>query len=348
MSRTLVMSVGLSPQVVTETIWWLSIRRDPAWTPDTLVMITTREGARRIDQSLLGSENGRIAMLGRDHGRPDLMALAESARTEVIADDDDAPFNDIDSDAAHQATADRTFAIVRELTSVADAEIHASIAGGRKSQGAMLALSMALFGRPGDSLSHIVIDDRFAGRADFFYPPPAPLNLPTPDGVLGTGEARVRLATIPFPRLRARLPRDVFGSTTWADAILSTQRALDPPRLAIRLGDGVALINDTLLPMPKTLFAWLAALARDRLDGGQGLARTGLDGAVVYRWRGTASPLPTLIDEAQVQEWTSRLNKLVRDRFGPVLEHNLIERVGRRPHSRYRLAISLENIAWQV
>jgi CRISPR-associated protein (TIGR02584 family) len=346
MSRTLIISVGLSPQVVTETIWWLGVRRSPPWTPDQVVIITTREGADRARATLLRSDSGRISALGREYGRADLASLADRTRIEVIASGDEDGFSDIDSDEAHQATADRTFAIVREFTSAPRGEVHASIAGGRKSQGAMLALSMALLGREGDTLSHVIVDDRFAGRPDFFYPPATSARLPADGGGLDTAEAHVRLATIPFPRLRARLPEDVFGSPTWADAVRSTQRALDPPRLTLHPALGRATLNDRPMSLPPAHFAWLAALARDRIDGGPGLARAGLPGSVVFRWRGAAGPVPAMLDEEQVEEWTSRLNKLVRTRHAGALDHNLIERVGRRPHSLYRLAISPETITW--
>ncbi len=340
-------SVGLTPQVVTETIWWLSIRAQPPWTPDQVVIITTREGADRVRATLLDPATGQIAALGRDHGRGDLINLAARTRIEVIGQDEETGFSDIDSDEAHKATADRTFAVVRDLTSAPEVEVHASIAGGRKSQGAMLALSMALFGRRGDSLSHVIVDDRFAGRPDFFYPPAIAARLPADGGRLDTAEAHVRLATIPFPRLRARLPADVFGADSWANAILGAQRALDPPRLILRVAEGQALLNDQPLPLPPAQFAWLVALARDRLDDGPGLARTGLNGALVARWRDSAALVPGVIDQDQTQEWTSRINKLVRDRHGGAMEHNLIQRVGGRPNSRYQLAIGPETIVWQ-
>ncbi len=102
----MLISVGLTPQVVTETLWWLSVRRIPAWTPDQLVIITTGEGADRVGKFLLGAGTSQIAALGRDHGRDELVALADRVRIEVISAGDDTAFQDIDSDEAHKVLRD--------------------------------------------------------------------------------------------------------------------------------------------------------------------------------------------------------------------------------------------------
>jgi len=346
--RTLVLSTGLSPQVVTETLWALAVRQAPAWTPDEVVLITTAEGARRAKETLLDRGAGRIRALGRDYRRDDLAALADRVRLEVIADADAPGYEDLDSDAAHFAAADRTMAVIRDLTEDAGRQVHASIAGGRKSQGALLALSMSLFARAGDRLSHVIVDDAFASHPDFFYPPPAPTRLVARDGrILDTASARVRLADIPFPRLRARLPGEIRLAAHFAEAVTGAQRALDPPTLTIRPATGEAAINGAPLILTPACFGWLAALAWDRREGGEGLPRNRLDGARVARWRSAGGPLPVVLDAEQVEEWTSRLNKLVRGCVPGLFDSRLVANVGRRPNARYRLAIAPGNIDWQ-
>ncbi|MGI9168869.1 MAG: CRISPR-associated ring nuclease Csm6 [Caulobacteraceae bacterium] len=343
--RILVLSTGLSPQVVTETLWSLAIARTPSWTPDEVVLITTKEGARRAEQSLLAQ--GRLAALGADYRRGDLAALAGALRIEVIADADRPGFEDVDSDAAHLAAADRTMAIVRDLTAEGDRRIHASIAGGRKSQGALLALSMSLFARPGDRLSHVIVDDAFAGHPDFFYPPPVPTRLTGRDGApLDTAGARVRLAEIPFPRLRARLPREIFEADHFAEAVLDAQRALDPLTLAVDPLAGGAWLNGQALRLTPVMFAWLAALAWDRRGGGSGLLRRDPDRAAIGRWRSAGAPVPRDLGPEHLEEWASRLNKLARHSNPGLIDVKLVASMGRRPNTRYRLTVAPENIDW--
>jgi len=344
----LVVSTGLSPQVVTETLWSLCIREATPWVPDQVVVITTREGARKARETLLDAGAGRIRALGLDYGREDVAALGGGVRLEIIADANRWELDDLDTPAAHAAAADRTMAVIRQLTAASDRQVHASIAGGRKSQGALLALSMSLFARAGDRLSHVIVDDAFASHPDFFYPPAAPTMLVGRDGqTLNTTDARVRLADIPFPRLRSRLPLEIFAATHFAEAVLDAQRALDPPTLTIRPSADEATLNGRPLALTPVYFAWLAALAWDRRSGGIGLLRRAPDREAIGRWRPAGAPLPKQLDAEHLEEWTSRLNKLVRHSQPALYDLKLVASVGRRPNTRYRLTVAPQNIDWR-
>ena len=345
--RTLVISLGLSPQVVTETLWALTIDIQPSWIPEEIVILTTSQGALTAEATLLDAGEGRIRALGQEYGRKDLERLASNIRIEVIGDDA-ARFNDVDSEDAHTAAADRTMRLIRDLTAEGRRQIHASIAGGRKSQGALLALSMSLFARPGDCLSHIVVDDAFAGRPDFFFPPARPATLVRGGGKdLNSADARVRLAQIPFPRIRSMLPEETRNAKHFAGAILGVQRRLDPPSLILVPSRREAILSGTALDLRPSQFAWLAALAWDRSHRGDGLPRTKLAGSTIERWRPIGPKLPDMVDAEMVEEWTSRLNKLVRVDVPAMFGRKLIETAGKRPQTRYRLAIEPENISWQ-
>jgi hypothetical protein len=49
-------------------------------------------------------------------------------------------------------------------------QIHASIAGGRKSMTFLLGYAMSLFARPSDKVSHVLVDERIENCPEFFYP----------------------------------------------------------------------------------------------------------------------------------------------------------------------------------
>jgi CRISPR-associated protein (TIGR02584 family) len=345
--RTLVISLGLSPQVVTETLWALAVDQKPAWSPDELVLITTLQGARVARATLLDEGDGRIRALGQEYGREDLARLADKVRIELIGDDE-AYYDDVDTERGHAAAADRTMRLIRDLTANGRRQIHASIAGGRKSQGALLALSMSLFARPGDCLSHIVVDDAYLERPDFFFPPARSMTFAGGVGErMNSVEARVRLAQIPFPRIRVLLSEETRTAEHFADAILGVQRRLDPLSLSLIPARREAILAGVPLELAPSLFAWLAALALDRSQGGGGLPRTGLAGSTVERWRPTGPRLPDIVDAEMVEEWTSRLNKLVKVDVPAMWGRKLIGTAGKRPNTRYRLTIEPENISWQ-
>jgi len=51
--RVLVAVTGLSPQVITETLYVLAVRRSPPWIPTEVQLITTSKGAERVRLALL-------------------------------------------------------------------------------------------------------------------------------------------------------------------------------------------------------------------------------------------------------------------------------------------------------
>ncbi|PJA57556.1 MAG: TIGR02584 family CRISPR-associated protein, partial [Rhodocyclales bacterium CG_4_9_14_3_um_filter_68_10] len=51
--RILLAATGLSPQVVTETLYALTQRRAPAFVPTEIHLVTTAEGAERARLTLL-------------------------------------------------------------------------------------------------------------------------------------------------------------------------------------------------------------------------------------------------------------------------------------------------------
>lgn len=56
--RILLAVTGPSPQGVTETLYALAIKRDPAFVPTEIHLLTTREGAERAQLALLSEDPG--------------------------------------------------------------------------------------------------------------------------------------------------------------------------------------------------------------------------------------------------------------------------------------------------
>jgi CRISPR-associated protein (TIGR02584 family) len=70
--RILLAVTGLTPQVVTETLYALAVRREPAFVPTEVVLLTTAEGAERARLSLLSAEPGWFARLVSDYDLPSI------------------------------------------------------------------------------------------------------------------------------------------------------------------------------------------------------------------------------------------------------------------------------------
>ena len=70
-SRRILLAVtGLSPQVVTETLYALAVRRDPPFVPTEIHLLTTAEGKQRAELALLSEDPGWFHRLCDDYGLP--------------------------------------------------------------------------------------------------------------------------------------------------------------------------------------------------------------------------------------------------------------------------------------
>jgi hypothetical protein len=107
--------------------------------------------------------------------------------------------------------ADLIFNIVKSLTSDKDTALHASIAGGRKTMSAYLALAMQIFGRKLDRLSHVLVHPDYESGL-FFYPPKKDFEIRTRDGrTVRAKDAIIELADIKFVRLGEHFAQDDDG-----------------------------------------------------------------------------------------------------------------------------------------
>ena len=199
MKHVLVASSGMSPAVVTETLY--AIQRDNRPWPDELRIITTQSGYEVLKTGLPKA----IASLCHEYDRPILGN--DSVRIRVISDIDGSPIEDARSVKEHEALGDFILREVRDISADPNTAIHASIAGGRKTMTYYLGYAMSLFGRPQDCLSHVLVSEEFGFNPEFFYPTKQPQLINGRDGEkLDCSEAEVILADIPFVRMRQSLP----------------------------------------------------------------------------------------------------------------------------------------------
>ena len=165
--RVLLAVSGLTPQIVTETIYALAADEFAPFVPTEVHLITSAEGARRAELSLLSDDLGWFHKLCADYHLPGVRF--DASHIHVMRDAHGQPMNDIRSPADNRAAADFITAQVRAITADSGCALHASIAGGRKTMGFYLGYALSLFGRPQDRLSHVLVSEPFESSYDFFY-----------------------------------------------------------------------------------------------------------------------------------------------------------------------------------
>lgn len=266
--RILLAVTGLTPQIVTETLYALAVAAPEPWLPTEIRLLTTSEGAERARLALLDAKDGQFHALCRDYGLAGQIAFAADD-IQVIRDAAGAPLADIRTPQDNTLAADALLAEVRTLCADPTTQLHVSIAGGRKTMGFFLGYALSLFGRAQDRLSHVLVNEPFESLRDFYFPPLEPRVLHTRDGrPIHTADARVMLAEIPFVRLRDGLPREALANGTPFAALVSTaQQAVTPPALRIDLRRREVWCGETAVTLAPMLFAWYAWLAECRVEG---------------------------------------------------------------------------------
>lgn len=263
--RILVAVTGLSPQIVTETLYALAVASSPPFVPTEIHLITTRGGAEKARLGLLSEEPGWFFRLCQDYALPAIRFSAETIH--VLKDDAGNPMEDIRSPADNRCAADGITGVIRELTADPDSALHVSIAGGRKTMGFFLGYALSLYGRPQDKLSHVLISSPYESSIGFYYPTPASRVIELPGGRLAdTSQAIVTLAEIPFVSLRHGLPEALLtGRATYNDTVEAARSALGPAELHIDLEKRQVRAAGKAFSVPPAELALLSVFARRAL-----------------------------------------------------------------------------------
>ena len=338
--RVLLAVTGLSPQVVTETLYALW-RQNPELLPTEVHLITTLQGAEHARLNLLSPAIGWLERLRREYAMPTIAFSAEHIH--VITGHGGEPLADIRTPDDNVCAADCITALVRGFSEDPDCALHVSIAGGRKSMGYFVGYALSLFGRTQDRLSHVLVTPPFENHRDFYYPSlierPIHVNQGGKDVAYDCRTAAVDLAWIPFVRLRAaqHLPL-VEGQARFTDCVGTVEEALAARELVIDLAARRIRAGGQLIRLPPTELAFLSWFAR-RAKTGQaplpGITVKDLEGrGVAYRDEFVAElrRIDPLLDEdgktlraiglrdGMLSEYfnakNSKLNRVLKDRLG--------------------------------
>ncbi len=218
--------IGLSPAILTETVWAMA-HDDLPIIPDRVVVLTTRAGRERLREELFTknthsetvwesllhaleqgghSLEGKLAFgLASDSVRL-CAAIDPESRTTV-------DLNDIRTARENEAMANFILEALRGLVETPGTEVVASIAGGRKTMGALLYAAMTLVGRENDTVTHVLVSEPYdspALRPRFYFQEQRTQKLVGPDGrEFLAKDAVVALADVPFVPLRNAFASEV-------------------------------------------------------------------------------------------------------------------------------------------
>lgn len=225
--RLLVLVAGLTPQIVTETLYALANQEEP-FIPTEIHLITTQTGAERAQRLLLKSPPAYYQQLVNELNLPPIKFSIETIH--LLRNLKGEPLVDIRTQKDNTCVADQIMNLMREWTADDTSALHVSLAGGRKSMTYYLGTALSLFGRAQDRLSHVLVDEAFEDQRDFFFPTKVSrLIYGKNNQPLDTSEAKVELAEIPFVRLMTEKPNQfIQGHRTFSEVVDAAQQAVGP------------------------------------------------------------------------------------------------------------------------
>lgn len=233
--RILLSVTGMSPAVVTETLYALVTEK--GFIPTEIQVITTVQGKNKLLAALLGIEGGNkknkgalaefIEDYGEQYGFSDIHF--DESCVHIIEDEQGAKLPDIRTPTENELAADNIVKLVGSLCQDEDSQLHVSIAGGRKTMGFFMGYALSLYGREQDSLSHVLVDEKFETLPNFYYRKPNPYIIINSKGEeLDASQAHIMLAEIPWVRLGLGVPESLKLQTiSYSDSVKNAQALLE-------------------------------------------------------------------------------------------------------------------------
>lgn len=357
---------GGSPQVVTETAFALSQRL--SGNVDVHIL-TTRVGAEAIASRLLSRDGAWHALRRRWPAVRRFRLNTEHIL--LLRDSAGRPIDDVRSETDNAAVADQILSVVHSLTRPGMPPLHASLAGGRKTMGYMLATSLILCGRLEDRLYHVLLHPPELEGTDFFFPEPPPSRRkkiddqrPDAPAALAPRSARVELAELPYPRLRALRAPELADLGSFSGLVATLQTELDAflhPRVCISRARRAVICSGQMIRLSPVRFAIYEVLAERRLSGCLQSACPGCpacfiaDTDIASQLRGVLRRRLSARDSAAIgRDWDaasfrserSKINRAIRSALHSGAEPYKIGNVGPRGARLYGLTLPARAIGF--
>ena len=353
--RILLCACGITPQVVTESLYCLRVAAEERFAVNEVHIVTTARGREVAEASLLVA--GHFAQLCRDYDFEDIRF--DASHIEVIRDPLGGELDDIRSPEENAAAADCITELRRRLSGDESAALHVSLAGGRKTMSYYAGYALSLFGRPQDRLSHVLVKEEYEAEPEFFYPTPDSRAIRSRSGRhLDASRATLTLANIPFVRLRDTLPAHILSQqTSFNEAVRRSNLDQAPESVVLNLHQRTLHVAGELVPLSVKELAFYSAFARecqeDDADFEGGECNMQLTRAIVEELVKILcgcepdDSLDALFDMLEDTELDPRTLQALRAGIGvlylrpilAVIRGKLVEAIGERLATRYEVAL---------
>ena len=370
MKNILLAVVGLSPQVITETLYALHQSNQ---TVDAIHVITTRAGKEKIYAELLGGEGGHYYRYLQDYDIESAAIDFSERNIHVVKDEHGIERSDIVDQLDNERLLKMCLELTFYFTKDSDSAVFFSVAGGRKTMSSCLSLAAQMYGRPQDRLYHVLVSSEFESNRNFYYPPKESRSIELKDKkgqpfYKETKYAQIHLIPIPFVSIREKISQDLLKNPEDPATLMLSLIREEASRLIVNLVSRKVIYKKQeldLMPARRALYALFVMQKKNcqiEIERCGSCTECFLDIDSIYakqdqitdfyRRMSGSRPLDEMSDTGITSLSADNFNmykgKLKGDflnRFGPyALKELEIASVGSRPNTRYGILMDKSKI----
>lgn len=252
MKNILVAVTGNTPQIVTEILYFYTqIEKLPI---AEIHILTTSRGAEIVEKELFANGRGAFFKFCTEYGLRS--SEIERRSVHILQNERGENLSDIRTVADNSSAANQIFSFIKNKCDETNTRLFCSLAGGRKTMSAYMALAMQFFARPHDRLSHVLIQpEELENSRQFFYPPADETEIDVIDKEgkklsIPVKNIRIDLAEIHFVRLREKLA-NLFHTVniTYEEMVHLSQGTIDqliePPKMTYHIRNRTLVIHSS-------------------------------------------------------------------------------------------------------
>jgi len=268
MANILLAIAGLSPQVITETLYAL---HQEGTRIDEIHVIATRIGCDRLNASLFTPIDGKFHAYLKEYCiNPNSINFSPHT-IHVLRDETGNPLNDIAGEEDNEILLKMCLELTHDFTRSEKDTLYFSIAGGRKTMSACLMVAAQMYGRPQDRIYHVLVSPEFESHEEFFYPPVKPVLLQLRDAqgqriFKETSYAKVTLVPIPFISVRKSITDQRTGRVKTPEQLMRFLIKEKSHSLVVNLQQGKVIYKKKELKMMPSRLALYAFFIRRKLQ----------------------------------------------------------------------------------
>lgn len=369
MKNILLAVMGLSPQVITETLFAL---HQNGYRVDEVHVITTGEGKERIHAELLAGGTGQFFRYLNEYGIDPESIKFDRDTIHVIANSG-REISDIVDESDNEALLKKCLELAFAFTEDPETTVFFSIAGGRKTMSACLMVAAQMYGRAQDRIYHVLVAAEFERNKDFFYPPKRSklIELKDENGkpfFKETKHAKINLIHIPFVSMRQHLSPEFLSEPKDPDTLIQSLIKEEKRKLTVDLIQRKIIYKGLELGM---MPSWLALYAFFAIRKTKCKKEGGCSGctdcflelqfilhdesykiAEIYRsiskrtfMDGMSNTGITSLSKENFNMYKGKIKKAILQRFGPyALKELEIVSVGSKPNTRYGIMMDRDRI----